>query len=249
MISDELLSAGIKAVRAGDLEKASKLFIQVVQTDPHSELGWLWLGVCRTAPEQREYCFHRVLAINPQNAEARRRIESLRGTRVNSQAERPPDPQIRPAPVSTPPPGQPSILGGKTSSAPRKEKTTHQRPSRKEAVLFAWMGAGLALVICFGVAGFAILGRITSLRNVSPPALVVTATAAATPIPNYQPVFEPGQCSFRVPDQAKVTCGFVIVPEDRAGDMTDTIKIAVAIYHAASGAPKPDPILFLQGGP
>jgi pimeloyl-ACP methyl ester carboxylesterase len=41
----------------------------------------------------------------------------------------------------------------------------------------------------------------------------------------------------------------VTVPEDRSGDPFDTIEIAVTIYHGASNTPKPDPILYLQGGP
>ena len=57
MTSEELLKAGIASARAGDLEKASKLLTQVVQTIPNSELGWLWLGKCRTIAEQKTYCF------------------------------------------------------------------------------------------------------------------------------------------------------------------------------------------------
>ncbi|MCI0555221.1 MAG: alpha/beta hydrolase, partial [Anaerolineae bacterium] len=63
------------------------------------------------------------------------------------------------------------------------------------------------------------------------------------------PSFETTACGFVTPIQVRVTCGFVHVPEDRNGDLTDTIQLAVAIYHSTGDAPKPDPILYLQGGP
>lgn len=63
------------------------------------------------------------------------------------------------------------------------------------------------------------------------------------------PVFEPAECTFTVPLAANVECGFVIVPEDRAGDPEDTIRIAVARYPARSDTPMADPVIYLQGGP
>src|SRR5512134_1739560 len=98
MTTEELLQAGITAAKTGEITTASNLLIQVVQTDPNSELGWLWLGLCRTVPEQREYCFRKVLAINPQNSEARRQMESLQVLTVNSQEIEPPNPRVVEAP-------------------------------------------------------------------------------------------------------------------------------------------------------
>jgi pimeloyl-ACP methyl ester carboxylesterase len=72
---------------------------------------------------------------------------------------------------------------------------------------------------------------------------------AETPIPGYQPVFQEMPCRFQKPDKVQVTCGFLTVPEDRGGDLTDTIRIAVAVFHSTGATPKPDPILYLQGGP
>ena len=57
MSNEELLRAGIAAAKASDISTASKLLMQVVKADPNSELGWFWLGLCRTDPKQREYCF------------------------------------------------------------------------------------------------------------------------------------------------------------------------------------------------
>ena len=79
-----------------------------------------------------------------------------------------------------------------------------------------------------------------------------TKTATPTPDPTeaiYVPTFEPIDCPFRVPEGATVECGFVDVPEDRSGDLTDTIRLPVAVYRSSSDTPAPDPVIYLQGGP
>jgi pimeloyl-ACP methyl ester carboxylesterase len=45
------------------------------------------------------------------------------------------------------------------------------------------------------------------------------------------------------------SCGFLVVPENRARPDGRTIKIAVARARATSANPKPDPMLYLAGGP
>ena len=75
MSNDALLQAGLSAARAGDLEEAAKYFAQLVKEEPTSEQGWMGLGFCCSDKKQREYCFQRVLAINPGNAQARQALE------------------------------------------------------------------------------------------------------------------------------------------------------------------------------
>ena len=76
-----------------------------------------------------------------------------------------------------------------------------------------------------------------------------TALPTFVPTVSYTPSFEASDCRFDVPSHADVTCGFLIVPENRAGDPSHTIRLAVAIYHSTSANPEPEPVLFLQGGP
>lgn len=76
-----------------------------------------------------------------------------------------------------------------------------------------------------------------------------TATPAASPTPDYMPTFETATCKFDVPEGASITCGYLVVPEDRSGDLTDTIRLAVAIYDSTAASPAPDPIIYLHGGP
>ncbi|MCJ7433612.1 MAG: alpha/beta hydrolase [Anaerolineales bacterium] len=65
----------------------------------------------------------------------------------------------------------------------------------------------------------------------------------------YQPSFEETSCSFETPSDVNVSCGYAIVPEDRTGDPSHTIRLAVAVFHSTSTDPAPDPVMFLQGGP
>ena len=44
-MADELFRSGVQAARDGDFAKAQAYFIQVVQANPNSEKGWLYLGV------------------------------------------------------------------------------------------------------------------------------------------------------------------------------------------------------------
>jgi len=77
MTTEELLQQGITAARAGDIPRARALLIQVIQADQTSEQGWWWLGFCMTVPDQRAYCFRRVLALNPNHAEAKRQLQEI----------------------------------------------------------------------------------------------------------------------------------------------------------------------------
>lgn len=249
MTTEELLRAGIEAAKTNDIAKASKLLVQVVQSDPKSELGWLWLGYCRTVPEQREYCFRQVLSINPQNSEAKRQIELLNIPRVTPQEAK----QAKEDPSAThdlhatengllkeiQPPSQKPLL--------RKPDT--QKTRKNENAVFIWAGLGIAAIVCLGISGYVIFRLLNQQGFVPIPQPTTTVVPIVTPTPSYTPTFETTACDFVTPIQVRVTCGFVHVPEDRNGDVTDTIQLAVAIYHSTGGTPKPDPILFLQGGP
>ena len=48
---------------------------------------------------------------------------------------------------------------------------------------------------------------------------------------------------------ANFRCGYLTVPQNRSDPKGRTIKIAVAIVAAVSKTPKPDPVLYLTGGP
>jgi pimeloyl-ACP methyl ester carboxylesterase len=47
----------------------------------------------------------------------------------------------------------------------------------------------------------------------------------------------------------KPTCGFLVVPEDRAAPNGTRIRIHYAVYPAVGSSPEPDPVVYLDGGP
>ena len=76
----------------------------------------------------------------------------------------------------------------------------------------------------------------------------VGASVAQAPKP--APVFHPMACPANTfPPHVRVTCGFIRVLERRGHLEGRTITVAAAIMHTASPHPRPDPIVFLDGGP
>jgi pimeloyl-ACP methyl ester carboxylesterase len=64
--------------------------------------------------------------------------------------------------------------------------------------------------------------------------------------------FETGPCPqtpARIPELETARCGQLTVPENRRAPNRRTITLSVAIIPAASPNPKPDPIVWLAGGP
>ncbi len=85
----------------------------------------------------------------------------------------------------------------------------------------------------------------------SAPALSTAAGPAAPPGQGGLARFETAPCPFppgRLPPEAKVDCGYLIVPEDRANPVR-TVRLAVALLRSPNPNPAPDPILYLSGGP
>jgi len=53
----------------------------------------------------------------------------------------------------------------------------------------------------------------------------------------------------RLPDDAKVDTGYLVVLEDRAKPNGKTIRLPVAIVRSSSPTPAPDPVVYAAGGP
>jgi len=77
MAVDKLIRAGVAASKAGDKVTAAVLFSRVVQEDPRSVDGWLWLGKSVSQSDEQIYCFRRVLKLDPAHLEARLQLERL----------------------------------------------------------------------------------------------------------------------------------------------------------------------------
>ncbi|MBI5841104.1 MAG: alpha/beta fold hydrolase [Chloroflexi bacterium] len=292
MSKEEILQAGITAARLGGTTKAASLFAQVVKIDPSSEQGWLWLGKCCSAPDQREYCFRRVLALNPNNLDARQQLQRLsKPASPPARVSQSPQAEIANVPKPAPPVAPPvapiksfdesvsvvedELPSPATTETPLKidatKKSASQRKKRNNA-LFVLLGFVPTLIIC-GVAGayFFLSGQMTRLLSpgfpaiqtpLPPATITITPSAASSPTPapptaipspiptiSYTPLFENAPCQFETFGSVDVNCGYLIVPEDRTGDPSHTIRLAVAVYKSTGGNPEPEPVMFLQGGP
>ena len=65
------------------------------------------------------------------------------------------------------------------------------------------------------------------------------------------PRFEPASCP-KLPgaeELAKASCGYLVVPENRNRPTGRTIRLMVAKYPARSTEKRPDPVVYLAGGP
>ena len=82
-----------------------------------------------------------------------------------------------------------------------------------------------------------------------------TAPASADPLattphaPKYTPKFEPGPCAAGVPNDPRVECGVLTVPENRDRPQKAQVQLPVATVRSQAATKAPDPILHLAGGP
>src|SRR6185295_5262293 len=60
---------------------------------------------------------------------------------------------------------------------------------------------------------------------------------------------EPVDCWFDIPRDRIAHCGYFTVPDHRGRAVTTYSRLAVAVFSPAGGPSKPDPVLFLSGGP
>ena len=82
---------------------------------------------------------------------------------------------------------------------------------------------------------------------------VLAGAVAATPVASQAPAFEPSRCPVAMPsgqvEGQSVECGYLVVPESRRRPSKRTLRLAVATFKNPSGITKPDPIVYLAGGP
>lgn len=276
MSEQQLLQAGVSALKANDRQKALAIFAQLVQQYPQSERGWFLLGMSMDAKDKRLYCLQRVLTLNPNNQEAKNQIALLS----------PPKP-VPPAPTfphtETSTARVPAFINEaeaefeefpeelnqpQVESEPEihvKPQSVKRQKKNNNGILIAAVIGGLCILSVAAVAGFSMLNRRSapaaplpvSQSTATMPAIEATPPTVTppTPLPTalptiaYTPRFEPAPCQFDAPPGVSVTCGYAIVPENRTANNGRFLRLAVAVYRSLSSNPAPDPVIFLQGGP
>ncbi len=76
--SPHTLEHAILAARRGERSQARALLRQIVAAEPRNEAAWLLLARVAQTRQQTHQCLKRVLAINPNNATARRKLAARR---------------------------------------------------------------------------------------------------------------------------------------------------------------------------
>lgn len=107
-MSDELLRRGITALRAGRKDEARQLLEQVLQTNPHSENGWLWFSAVADSDDERRFCLTQVVSVNPRNAAALQGLQRLGPGPIQSPLAEPPR---EPPALSVEPPSAAPVTG------------------------------------------------------------------------------------------------------------------------------------------
>jgi pimeloyl-ACP methyl ester carboxylesterase len=123
----------------------------------------------------------------------------------------------------------------------RMNRTPSKVTSRSAAALIGAV-ALLVVVLATGASAGA-----PSARGAAGPT-VIGSVAGTTSAAN----FTPGPCPKPpgpIPELKTARCGRLVVPEDRANPNGKTISLSVAIIPAKAAIPKPDPIVWLAGGP
>ena len=163
---------------------------------------------------------------------------------------------------------QPEVEQEPEKNAAPKQSKQSRRKKNNNVILIASI-SGLCILACTAAAGIYLLtnSRAAPAPQATKPIVPISATnttmapiATDTPIPPtplptalptqaYTPRFEEANCQFDVPPGVNVTCGYATVPENRTINSGRTIRLAVAVFHSRSSNPKPDPVMFLQGGP
>lgn len=83
------VDAGRRLARQGNLEAARRLFRQAVETEPSCTTAWLQLAWVTKEPAQRKALLRRVLALDPDHAQAAAELARLRRLREAEAGQRP----------------------------------------------------------------------------------------------------------------------------------------------------------------
>ena len=86
-----------------------------------------------------------------------------------------------------------------------------------------------------------------SLSLVVAPVPALAESSETQPVPRYEPA--PCPTMKGAESLAKARCGYLVVPENRSQPNGRTIRLMVMTYPASSPEKRPDPVVYLAGGP
>ncbi|MBC8170969.1 MAG: hypothetical protein H7X77_04840 [Anaerolineae bacterium] len=96
---DAMIKDGVRLYKAGKKAEARAIWEKVTELDQYSEQAWLWLSAVVETPDDQRTCLENVLFINPENANAKKGLETLNAKSSPPSAP----PASSPAPVKASP--------------------------------------------------------------------------------------------------------------------------------------------------
>lgn len=178
---ESTLEQAASATLQGNKARARSILAGLVMREPRNELAWLMLAEVVWKKEHAIDCLERVLRLNPNNEQARRKLEVLKqgpSPQAQQGASRP-----VPQPVQPPPPQskhevvQPqSTLVSPPASAPIQNQARHAKPFE---MTWAFIGV-LSLLACGLFFGIGVL--VWQTRNVLFP-VPETSDSQTSPLP------------------------------------------------------------------
>lgn len=76
-MDEEKLNHAIKLIDSGDKTKAKELLIEFLKQNPRNETAWQKLATCINDIAKKEYCYRKVLEINPFNTQAQAVLSNI----------------------------------------------------------------------------------------------------------------------------------------------------------------------------
>lgn len=132
---NDLLQQGVAALKAGDRPLARRLIGRAIQENPHSEAAWLWLSGAVESDDERLMCLNKVLAINPDNGQARQGIAALERKRPSRPDRVYPRPaEVRERPATPAPPVTPLPASHVPESIDHSQTVSQLPPEKRQAL-------------------------------------------------------------------------------------------------------------------
>lgn len=115
---EELMASGRDAFKAGKRQLAHDLWREAATVDPYDEKVWLMLFRVLDSDDDRMVCLENIIAINPMNVQARRRLRAYQETG---------EPEI------APPKALPAAPRTKTKTPSRQKQAAASKPKAGRA--------------------------------------------------------------------------------------------------------------------
>ncbi|MCJ7701652.1 MAG: ABC transporter permease subunit, partial [Anaerolineales bacterium] len=74
MLTDQNLNQALSKLKAGEIEDARQVILDLLREEINNEWGWYLLSFCVSKPEEQNYALQQTLRINPENDYARTRL-------------------------------------------------------------------------------------------------------------------------------------------------------------------------------